>query len=94
MAGREIRPNLDGLNPHNYSQIHYSWFVSHKVYYWSGTAALICLAWLCWASLPPIRNRFYEVFKLLHIISAILFSAFFYIHCNAVRAALIYTRNR
>jgi hypothetical protein len=31
MAGREIRPNTDGLNPSGYGQLHYSWFVSHKV---------------------------------------------------------------
>lgn len=53
-------------------------------YYWSGTAALIPLAWLCWASYTPIRNWSYEFFKYTHIISAILFSAFFYIHCNAL----------
>ncbi|TNY20110.1 ferric reductase NAD binding domain-containing protein [Rhodotorula diobovata] len=80
----EIRPNTDGLNPNGYSQLYYSWFVSHKVYYWSGIAALIPLAFLCWGSLAPLRNRSYEVFKALHIVSAILFSAFFYIHCNAL----------
>ncbi|GAA6061796.1 hypothetical protein JCM10212_004852 [Sporobolomyces blumeae] len=78
----EIRPNTDGLNPHGYSQLYYSWHVSHKVYYWSGIAALVPLAWLCWASLPPFRNAAYEFFKYMHIVSAILFSAFFYIHCN------------
>ncbi|GAA5914335.1 hypothetical protein JCM8208_004439 [Rhodotorula glutinis] len=80
----EIRPNTDGLNPHGYSQLYYSWFVSHKVYYWSGIAALVPLVVLCWGGLAPIRNRSYEIFKLLHIISAILFSAFFLIHCNAL----------
>lgn len=78
----EIRPNTDGLNPHGYSQLYYSWHVSHNVFYWSGIAALVPLAWLCWGSFAPLRNRFYELFKLLHVISAILFSAFFYIHCN------------
>ncbi|BGP43865.1 hypothetical protein JCM10449v2_007922 [Rhodotorula kratochvilovae] len=80
----EIRPNTDGLNPHGYSQLYYSWHVSHKVYYWSGVAALVPLLWLCWGSFTPIRNRAYEVFKWMHIVSAILFSAFFYIHCNAL----------
>lgn len=84
MAGREIRSNADGLNPNGYGQLYYSWHVSHKVYYWSGVAALVPLLWLCWGSFAPLRNRFYELFKILHIISAILFSAFFYIHCNAV----------
>ncbi|GAA5836336.1 hypothetical protein JCM11251_001466 [Rhodosporidiobolus azoricus] len=80
----EIRPNADGRNPRGYSQLMWSWHVKHSVYYWSGIAALIPLAWLCWASFTPLRNRSYELFKLLHIISAILFSAFFYIHCNAL----------
>ena len=53
-------------------------------YYWSGIAALVPLAWLCFASLAPIRRVAYECFKWLHLVSAILFSAFFYIHCNAV----------
>jgi hypothetical protein len=53
-------------------------------YYWSGIAALVPLAWLCFASLAPIRRAAYECFKWLHLVSAILFSAFFYIHCNAV----------
>ncbi|SCV74645.1 BQ2448_7674 [Microbotryum intermedium] len=89
VAGREIRPNTDGKNPHLYSQIYYSGWVAHKVYYWSGVAALIPLAWLCWGSATPIRNRFYEIFKYLHFVSAILFSAFFYIHCNRVRFLLL-----
>ncbi|GJN94183.1 hypothetical protein Rhopal_007257-T1 [Rhodotorula paludigena] len=80
---KEIRPNTDGLNPDHLSQIAWSWHIG-KVYYWSGTAALIPLAWLCWASYTPIRNWSYEFFKYTHIISAILFSAFFYIHCNAL----------
>ncbi|GAA5936302.1 uncharacterized protein JCM15063_002774 [Sporobolomyces koalae] len=78
----ELRPNTDGLNPHGYSQLYYSWHVKHKVYYWSGIAALVPLAWLCWASFTPVRNYSYELFKWMHIVSAILFSAFFYIHCN------------
>ncbi|KAK4056368.1 hypothetical protein OIO90_002511 [Microbotryomycetes sp. JL221] len=78
MAGRERKPGT------NYSQIYYSMFVAHKVYYWTGVACLVTLAWLCWASFMPLRKRFYEMFKLLHIISAILFSAFFYLHCNAL----------
>lgn len=42
------------------------------------------LFWLCFASLTPLRRMAYEFFKWMHILSAILFSAFFYIHCNAV----------
>ncbi|GAA5873012.1 hypothetical protein JCM1840_007295 [Sporobolomyces johnsonii] len=50
----------------------------------SGIAALVPLAVLCWGSFAFIRNRSYELFKYLHIVSAVLFSAFFYIHCNAL----------
>ena len=53
-----------------------------RVYYWSGTALLVLLAWLCWASLPVFRKRYYEAFKWLHVISAIMFTGFFFIHCN------------
>ncbi|GAA5871475.1 hypothetical protein JCM3774_005609 [Rhodotorula dairenensis] len=80
----EIRPNDDGRNPHHLSQLEWSWHVKHSVYYWSGIAALVPLAWLCFASLAPIRRAAYECFKWLHLVSAILFSAFFYIHCNAL----------
>ncbi|GAA5954149.1 hypothetical protein JCM8115_003325 [Rhodotorula mucilaginosa] len=81
---REIRPNNDGRNPDHLSQLEWSWHVKHSVYYWSGIAALVPLAWLCFASLAPIRRAAYECFKWLHLVSAILFSAFFYIHCNAL----------
>jgi len=129
MAGREKRPNTDGLNPMGLTQIGYSWHIGkvvsrrgplcdicedlvadttrHSQYYWTGTAMLLTLAWLCFASLTPLRRRWYEMFKvssprahltrpltltnlplwtsqLLHWISAILFSAFFYLHCNAL----------
>lgn len=48
----------------------------------AGTALLVILAWLCWASLPIFRRKYYELFKWLHVISGILFTAFFFIHCN------------
>ncbi|GAA5836289.1 hypothetical protein JCM11251_001455 [Rhodosporidiobolus azoricus] len=80
----EHRSNEDGLNPHGYSQLMYGWKARGMVYYWSGIAAIIPLAFLCWGSFPAFRNRFYSVFKLLHIVSAVLFSAFFYVHCNAL----------
>ncbi|GAA5982802.1 hypothetical protein JCM10908_006795 [Rhodotorula pacifica] len=81
---REIRPNTDGRNPNHLSQLEWSWHVKHSVYYWSGIAALVPLAWLCFASFGPIRRAAYEFFKWMHLVSAILFSAFFYIHCNAL----------
>ncbi|KAF9266053.1 hypothetical protein L218DRAFT_942341 [Marasmius fiardii PR-910] len=74
---KEVKPGFEPL-----TQIEWSWHVAHKVYYWTGAALLIILAWLCWASLPSIRNRYYETFKYLHVISAILFTVFFFIHCN------------
>uniref|UniRef100_A0A0W0F9E4 ferric-chelate reductase (NADPH) n=2 Tax=Moniliophthora roreri TaxID=221103 RepID=A0A0W0F9E4_MONRR len=74
---RELKPGFEPL-----TQLEWSWHVAHKVYYWSGTALLIILAWLCWASLPFIRRRYYETFKYLHVISALLFTGFFFVHCN------------
>ncbi|KAL0570684.1 hypothetical protein V5O48_011272 [Marasmius crinis-equi] len=74
---REVKPGFEPL-----SQWEYSWDVAHKIYYWSGVALLSVLGWLCFASLPFIRNRFYETFKYLHIASAILFTALFFVHCN------------
>lgn len=41
----EIRPNTDGLNPHGYSQLYYSWHVSHNV------VSLPSLPMLLWAAL-------------------------------------------
>lgn len=52
------------------------------MYYWSGTALLVLLTWLCCASFTFIRRRYYEAFKWLHIISALLFLGFFFVHCN------------
>ncbi|KAL0062973.1 hypothetical protein AAF712_010104 [Marasmius tenuissimus] len=73
----EVKEGFEAL-----TQIEWSWHVAHKVYYWSGAALLIILAWLCWASLPFIRNRYYETFKYLHVLSALLFTALFFVHCN------------
>ncbi|KAK7041554.1 hypothetical protein VNI00_009141 [Paramarasmius palmivorus] len=73
----EVKPGFEPM-----SQIEWSWHVAHKVYYWTGAALLIILAWLCWASLPFFRHRYYESFKYLHVISALLFTAFFFLHCN------------
>jgi len=79
----EIKPSTATFtNTDNLTQLEWSWHIAHKVYYWSGTALLVLLAWLCWASLPIFRRKHYELFKLLHIVSAILFLAFFFIHCN------------
>lgn len=45
-----------------------------------GTALLVLLAWLCCASLTVFRKRYYELFKWLHVLSALLFTAFFFVH--------------
>ncbi|KAK1225937.1 hypothetical protein PQX77_011092 [Marasmius sp. AFHP31] len=74
---REMKPGFEPL-----SQWEWSWDVADKVYYWSGVALLAILGWLCFASLPILRNRFYEIFKILHIVSALLFIALFFVHCN------------
>lgn len=57
-------------------------------YYWSGIAAIVPLCWLCWASFAPIRKWSPAFFRYTHYISAILFSAFFYLHCNNVSGCL------
>ncbi|KAK1220215.1 hypothetical protein PQX77_017035 [Marasmius sp. AFHP31] len=73
----EVKPGFEPM-----TQIEWSWHVAHKIYYWTGAALLIILAWLCWGSLSFIRNRYYETFKYLHVASALLFTAFFFLHCN------------
>ncbi|GJN94184.1 hypothetical protein Rhopal_007258-T1 [Rhodotorula paludigena] len=78
------RQNEDGLNPDGLSEVNYSWHVRGMVYYWSGIAAIVPLCWLCWASFAPIRKWSPAFFRYTHYISAILFSAFFYLHCNNV----------
>ncbi|KAF7516019.1 hypothetical protein G7054_g14333 [Neopestalotiopsis clavispora] len=53
-----------------------------SIFYWSGTAALICQAYLQFMSISWIRNRFYEFFKLTHFAAAILFILFLFFHCD------------
>ena len=53
-----------------------------SVAYWTGVAAIIPQAYLTLMSFGPIRNRYYEFFKSTHIIAAILFMVFFFIHCE------------
>ncbi|KAJ5389484.1 Riboflavin synthase-like beta-barrel, partial [Penicillium cataractarum] len=50
--------------------------------YWTGIGAIIPQAYLTIMSLPFIRNRFYEFFKATHLIAAILFIVFFFLHCD------------
>lgn len=53
-----------------------------SIFYWSGTAALICQAYLQFMSISWIRNRFYECFKATHYAAAILFILFLFFHCD------------
>ncbi|KAF3386518.1 Ferric/cupric reductase transmembrane component 7 [Penicillium rolfsii] len=50
--------------------------------YWTGIGAIIPQAYLTIMSAPIIRNRFYEFFKATHMIAAILFVVFFFLHCD------------
>ncbi|KAJ5604927.1 hypothetical protein N7510_010081 [Penicillium lagena] len=50
--------------------------------YWTGIGAIIPQAYLTIMSLPSIRNRFYEFFKATHIIAAVVFVVFFFLHCD------------
>ncbi|TVY20807.1 Ferric/cupric reductase transmembrane component 7 [Lachnellula arida] len=53
-----------------------------SVVYWTGVAALIPQAWLNIMSIGPIRNRFYESFKVTHYLAIIFFIFFLFIHCD------------
>ncbi|KAH6679077.1 ferric reductase [Halenospora varia] len=53
-----------------------------SVVYWTGVAALIPQAWLNIMSIGPIRNRFYESFKVGHYIAIVFFLFFLFIHCD------------
>ncbi|PVF95678.1 hypothetical protein CPB86DRAFT_738277 [Serendipita vermifera] len=53
-----------------------------KPWYWTGIACLVPQTWLVFMSFGPIRNAYYEFFKIMHFISATLFVVFLFIHCN------------
>ncbi|OCL14468.1 ferric-chelate reductase [Glonium stellatum] len=53
-----------------------------SVVYWTGVAALIPQTWLTFMSIGPIRNRFYELFKVTHYLASLLFILFFFFHCD------------
>lgn len=52
------------------------------VAYWTGVAAIVPQAYLQFMSISAIRNRFYEFFKATHLLAAVLFVFFFFIHCD------------
>ena len=53
-----------------------------SAYYWTGVIALLAQTWLSFMSLGPIRNRYYELFKATHLLSAAIFFIFLFIHCG------------
>ncbi|KAJ5778262.1 Riboflavin synthase-like beta-barrel [Penicillium odoratum] len=53
-----------------------------SVAYWTGVVALLAQTYLTLMSLPSIRNRFYEFFKATHIVAAVVFVVFFFLHCD------------
>ncbi|THV08232.1 hypothetical protein K435DRAFT_4330 [Dendrothele bispora CBS 962.96] len=57
---------------------------STGTFYWTGVAALIPQTWLIFMSWGPIRNRYYEFFKKLHLLAAVVFMAFLFIHVNGM----------
>lgn len=59
-------------------------------YYWTGVIAILAQSWLSFMSLAPIRNRFYELFKATHLLSAAIFFAFLFIHCGFTLTSVDY----
>jgi len=55
---------------------------STSVVYWTGVVAILAQTWLTFASLSPLRALSYEFFKMSHIVAAVLFAVFFFIHCD------------
>ncbi|KAI9044276.1 uncharacterized protein KD926_001506 [Aspergillus affinis] len=53
-----------------------------SIAYWTGIVALIFQTYLTVMSLPSIRNRYYEFFKATHILAALVFIIFFFLHCD------------
>ncbi|KAH8430011.1 ferric reductase family protein [Aspergillus melleus] len=53
-----------------------------SIAYWTGVVALIFQAYLTVMSLPSIRNRYYEFFKATHLLAALVFILFFFLHCD------------
>lgn len=61
-----------------------------SAYYWTGVIALLAQSWLSFMSLGPIRNRFYELFKATHLVSAAIFFTFLFIHCGFTLTSVDY----
>ncbi|KAK9900673.1 hypothetical protein P389DRAFT_166125 [Cystobasidium minutum MCA 4210] len=50
--------------------------------YWTGVAMLVPQIWLTFMSVAPIRNKYYEFFKMSHRTVAAIFTVFFFLHCG------------
>lgn len=50
----------------------------------TGVIAYACLFVLCFASATGIRERYYELFLLIHVPVAILFLGYMFVHCQAL----------
>jgi len=55
------------------------WYRSYSLY-WSGTALIFVMLWICLSSLGVFRKLSYELFVVQHIICATLFLAFSFVH--------------
>lgn len=53
-----------------------------SVTYWTGVVAIIPQAYLTFFSVKTIRDRFYEFFKSTHLMAALVFVVFFFLHCD------------
>ncbi|PLW37983.1 hypothetical protein PCANC_21316 [Puccinia coronata f. sp. avenae] len=62
----------------------WSYTITHNKLYWNGFPPLLALGWLCVMSLGPIRARFYESFFIFHMIAALVFLVWMYIHLENV----------
>jgi predicted ferric reductase len=63
---------------------------STNFFYWTGVATIVPQIWLTLMSLAPIRNMFYEFFKLTHRLIAAIFVVFFFLHCGRTLTAWDY----
>ncbi|KAI1336948.1 ferric reductase [Xylariaceae sp. FL0016] len=68
--------------------MHMEW--QTDVFYWTGVIALIFQGYLQFMSLPWIRNRFYEFFKITHYAAAVVFVVIFFLHCYLTLSSVDY----
>lgn len=61
-----------------------------SVFWWTGVVLLLAQAWLTFASWGPLRRRFYEFFKATHILAALVFVVFFFLHCDFTLTSVDY----